>query len=119
MPNADFCHIIVDEGMLDDHAPGSVQKAVERLYQQISAKVTKWDNTTLDTKSDINKNDPSLQYHRSSTEPNQLEDVCILGPEPGDTTKVEVNEDTIKTPDVNENTTDVIVHIAPEDRNDD
>ena len=34
-PNEDFCHIIVDTGMLDHHLPDSVLSAVERVYNQL------------------------------------------------------------------------------------
>jgi len=33
-PNEEFCHIIVDNGMLDHHLPDSVLNAVNRLYNQ-------------------------------------------------------------------------------------
>ena len=33
-PNEEFCHIIVDNGMLDHHLPDSILSAVERLYNQ-------------------------------------------------------------------------------------
>ena len=33
-PNEEFCHIVVDNGMLDHHLPDSVLSAVERLYNQ-------------------------------------------------------------------------------------
>jgi len=33
-PNEDFCHIVVDDGMFDDHLPDGVTSAIDRLYNQ-------------------------------------------------------------------------------------
>ena len=33
-PNEDFCHIIVDDNMFDDHLPDYVTSAIDRLYNQ-------------------------------------------------------------------------------------
>jgi len=33
-PNEDFCHIVVDDGMFDDHLPDYVTSAINRLYNQ-------------------------------------------------------------------------------------
>ena len=110
MPNAEFCHIIVDKGMLDDHMPDSIQEAVENLYKQLFG--TEAHITTQETKSD--KIEPSVQYHNSNTEPNEMGEVSIQGCEPDDT---EVAEGVINTSDVNENTIEVTVHNTREDNN--
>ena len=103
MPNVEFCHIIVDKGMLDDHMPDSVQEAVENLYKQLFG--TEAHTMTQETKSD--KIEPSVQYHNSNTEPNVMGEVSIQGCEPDDT---EVAEGIINTSDVNEDTIEVTVH---------
>jgi len=113
MPNAEFSHIIVDKGILDDHMPDSVQVAVECLYQQLfGAKATR-SHTTLDTNS--NKTDSSVQYHCNGTEANGVGEVCIVGSELDNRNTVEANGGRIKAPEEN-GITEAIVHVSLEDK---
>ena len=102
MPNVEFSHIIVDKGMFQDHMPDSIQDAVEHLYRQL------FDDQQTDhelNKSNCNKNELPMQYHHGN-EPNGV-GVGVLESDLDGTVKV---EGTVKAPEVNVHTIEVILH---------
>ena len=105
MPNIEFSHIIVDRGMFHDHMPDSVQEAVEHLYQQLFDSKSTDHELNKGTKSNYNKNEP--QYDHSKH--NGL-GVGVLGSDPDGTIKAETSEGTVKAPEVNVHTIEVILH---------
>ena len=110
MPNEEFGHIIVDNGMFDHHMPDSVQGAIERLYHhQIVERRQAKGNATCHNKDSI-----PIQDLCSDTETNGVGDVNGLESTPvsglDDTAKVDGNEDTIKAVDINTGSTEVTIH---------
>ena len=95
-PNEDLSHIIVDDGMFDHHMPDAIQKVIEHLYRQQVERLT--DDKVAMLADPIK---PDTKFHMYSN-------ASLLS----DMSKTEVYEDAFKITDVNQNTTQAVVHAS-------